>query len=91
VDKSNSKLAKVVAKVAVLADVSLIAITLWVTAFIAGAPITKESVFTGPITAAFAAHMVGGSLVAIVSGIATVATRKMFDEGNAIRQQVGNW
>ena len=82
---------QVSASIAIMADAGLIALTAWVTAFIAGAPITKESVYTGPVTVMFAVHIVGGLLAILVSAIATIVARRTLTKGETLRKQVGNW
>lgn len=82
---------QVSASIAIMADAGLIALTAWRTAFVAGAPITKESVYTGSITVTLAVHLIGGLLAALVAAVATIVARRALAKGEVLRSQVGNW
>lgn len=82
---------RIAASIAIMADAGLIALTAWRTAFIAGAQITKESVYTGSITVSLAVHLIGGLLAAVVSAVTTIVARQTLAKGEALRTQVGNW
>lgn len=69
----------------------LIVLTAQVTAFVAGVPITKESVYTGSITVTLAVLLIGGLLAASVSAVATIVARRALAKGEALRIQVVNW
>ena len=77
---------------AVITDLFLIALVWWFTAFVAGAHIDKDSVYTGPVGATGAAYMVIGLALSVVSTALTLGMHWCTAKGSSLRVRTwGMW
>lgn len=82
---------RIAAAVEIVASCVLVALTAWFTAFLAGATITKGSVYAGAVGAAGGFHLLASLLMVVIASIAMLIVRKKEDKQSSVRKMAFHW